>query len=297
MTCPDLSVVVPSVNGWSDLSLCLGALESQRGDVGLEVLVPERCGSAVRRQVAASFPWAILLPVDQSTTIPEMRALAFDRASAPSVAVIEDHVIVPVGWARDLLLARTTARVVGGAIRNAATGNLVDWAAFLCEYSHLLPPLQGGASRWLAGNNVVYDRALLEEHRAVTHAGRWENHLHDALRDAGILLVCRPEIVVGHRKHYTVGEYLAQRFLYARSYASARVSGSNPLRRSAYGVAAFALPPLLFWRTVSRSLHKRVGRALVLRAMPLTLVFVSAWAAGEVVGYWFGAGDAMSKVR
>jgi len=297
MTAPGLSVVVPSVNGWSDLSLCLTALDSERRDVDLEVLVPERCGNEVREQAATHFPWAILLPVEESATIPEMRALAFDRASAPSVAVIEDHVIVPEGWARDLLLARTTARVVGGSVRNAATGNLVDWAAFLCEYSHLLPPLRGGVSPWLAGNNVVYDRALLEEHRAVTHAGRWENYLHDALRDSGIALVCRPEIVVGHRKHYTVGEYLAQRFLYARSYASARVSARSPVRRSAYGVAAFALPPLLFWRTVSRSLRKRVGRALVLRAMPLTLAFVSAWAAGEVVGYWFGAGDAMSKVR
>jgi hypothetical protein len=297
MTPPDLSVVVPSVNGWDDLSRCLAALESERGEVGLEVLVPERCGGAVRERAAARFPWVILLPVDGATTIPDMRALAFDRATAPSVAVIEDHVIVPGGWARDLLLARTTAQVVGGAVCNAATRRLVDWAAFLCEYSHLLPPLPGGASQWLAGNNVVYDRALLEQHRDATHAGRWENHLHQALRDAGITLICRPEIVVGHRKHYTVGEYFAQRFLYARSYAGARVARSNPLRRSAYGAAAFALPPLLFWRTVSRSLRKPVGRALVWRAMPLTALFVSAWAAGEIVGYWFGAGDSMSKVR
>ena len=293
----DLSVVVPSVNGWEDLSRCLAALESERGDLELEVLVPERCGTVVREQAATRFPWATVLPVPATMTIPDMRALAFDRATAPSVAVIEDHVIVPGGWARDLLLARRTAQVVGGAVRNAATERLVDWAAFLCEYSHLLPPLQGGASKWLTGNNVVYDRALLDQHRGATHSGRWENHLHRVLRDAGVTLTCRPEIVVGHRKHYTVGAYLAQRFLYARSYAGARVAGSNPLRRALYGAAAFALPPILFWRTVSRSLGKQVGRSLVWRATPLIAVFVCAWAGGEIVGYWFGAGDAMSRVR
>ncbi len=296
MTTPELSVVVPSVNGWADLAGCLAALEAERADRVLEVLVPERCGGAVREQVATRFPWATVLPVSDRTTIPEMRALAFDRATAPSVAVIEDHVIVPRGWAGQLLLARSTAQVVGGGVENAATDRLVDWAAFLCEYSHLLPPLPAGESPGVTGNNTVYDRALLDRHREVTHAGRWENYLHDALLRDGVKLICRPDIVVGHKKHYTVVEYFTQRYLYARSYAGARVADSPPLRRLAFGAAAFALPPLLLWRTVSRTLRKQVDRSLVWRTVPLTALFVCAWGAGEVVGYWFGAGDSLSKV-
>jgi hypothetical protein len=42
---PLLSVVVPSVNGWSDLDPCLRALEAERRQTPLEVLVPERCGA------------------------------------------------------------------------------------------------------------------------------------------------------------------------------------------------------------------------------------------------------------
>lgn len=296
MSEPELSVVIPSVNGWDDLAGCLAALEGERRDVALEVLVPERCGAAVRGQAGKRFPWVTVLPVPASATIPEMRALAFDRASAPSVAVIEDHVIVPRGWARELLQARATAQVVGGGVRNAATERLVDWAAFLCEYSHLLPPLPAGESEWITGNNTVYARTLLEQHRATTHAGRWENHLHDALRKEGVALICRPDIVVGHKKHYTVGEYFTQRYLYARSYAGARIAGSSPLRRLAYGVGGFLLPPVLLWRTVSRSLRKQVDHALVWRALPLTVLFVCAWGAGEIVGTWFGEGDSLSKV-
>jgi hypothetical protein len=293
----ELSVVVPSVNGWNDLEGCLAALEEERSDAALEVLVVDRIGPELRAQVAERFPWVRVLTAAPGTTIPDMRATAFDAATAPSVAVIEDHVLVPRGWARALLQARRTARVAAGGVRNAATARQVDWAAFLCEYSHLLPPLAGGTSEWLTGNNTVYDRTLLEEYRAVTHAGKWENHLHDALRRAGETLVCRPEIVVDHKKHYTFFEYFSQRYLYARSYAGARVAGAPPARRAAWGLAALALPPLLLWRVVSRSLRKQIDRGVLWRSVPLLGLFVTAWGAGELVGYWFGPGDALARVK
>jgi hypothetical protein len=93
------------------------------------------------------------------------------------VAVIEDHVIVPEGWAAQLLAAQARGEeVVGGSVDNAATARLVDWAAFLCEYSQLLPPLPEGPVPGLTGNNTVYRRSLLEKHRDTTRAGRWENY-------------------------------------------------------------------------------------------------------------------------
>src|SRR5512145_2594109 len=210
---PDLSVVIPSVNGFADLHDCLTALQRQTGDVGLELLVIERCGETVRAQVRKAFPTVRILEVDPDVTIPEMRARAFDEARAPAVAVIEDHVIVPPDWARRLLTALGAGdRVIGGAVENAATETVLDWAAFLCEYSHCLPPLPSGPVDWLTGNNVAYSKALLDRYRAVVREGRWENHLHDALRRDGVPLVCHPEIIVGHKKHYTLGEYLSQRY-------------------------------------------------------------------------------------
>jgi hypothetical protein len=226
-----------------------------------------------------------------------MRALAFSAAAAPAVAVIEDHVIVPPGWARRLLDAvGDQDRVVAGSVENAATDKLLDWAAFLCEYSHCLPPLPAGPVSWLTGNNVVYPKRLLDRYRAVVDEGAWENRLHDAMRDDGIPLVCHPEIVVGHRKYYTFGEYFSQRYLYARSYAGARVAGAPAWRKAAYGAAALALPPLLFYRTVTRIMAKGRHKDWLLKSLPLISLFVLAWAWGEVVGSWFGAGDSLSRV-
>ncbi|HSR92214.1 MAG TPA: glycosyltransferase family 2 protein [Gemmatimonadales bacterium] len=292
-----LSVVIPSVNGWGDLEGCLQALERQRTDADLDVLVVDRIGNGIREQVRQRFPRVTVIPAPPGTTIPDLRAMAFERARADSVAVIEDHVLVPEGWAAQLLAAQARGEeVVGGSVDNAATTRLIDWAAFLCEYSQLLPPLPEGPVPGLTGNNTVYRRSLLEKHRDATRAGRWENYLHDALRRDGVVLYQRPEIRVGHKKHYTAWEYLSQRFLYARSYAGVRVQGASLLRRLFYGLAAFALPPVLFLRVVRTVWRKGRHRSELLRSIPLLTLFVSSWGLGEVVGYWFGAGDALSKV-
>jgi glycosyltransferase involved in cell wall biosynthesis len=297
MTAPSLSVVVPSVNGFGDLAGCLDALAPQAKDGGLETLVVDRCGGSVRAAVRERHSWVRLIEVDRDTTIPAMRARAFAAATGEFVAVIEDHVIVPPDWARRLVeAAREAEQVVGGSVENAATERLVDWAAFLCEYSHCIMPLPAGKAEWLTGNNVIYPRALLARYADVIAKGGWENQLHDAMRRDGVPLECRPEIRVGHKKHYTVSEYLSQRYLYARSYAGARVAGAPFVRRATYGAAAFALPPLLFYRTVSRILSKRRHRTELVRSLPLLALFVTSWALGEVVGYWAGPGDSLAKV-
>jgi len=297
MTEPSLTVVVPSVNGAGDLLGCLAALSNQRSDVDLEVLVADRCGEPVRAEVRRLYPWVRILEAPVGTTIPDLRALAFSQATAQSVAVIEDHVIVPPGWARALLDAQAGGDiVVGGAVENAAVDRVVDWAAFLCEYSHCILPLPEGPASWLTGNNVVYPRELLARYQEVIGRGQWENRLHDAMRHDGVPLVCRPEIRVGHKKHYTVGEYLSQRYLYARSYAGARVADASLGKRLGYGAAALALPPLLMFRTVSRVLAKRRHRAELVRSLPLLAVFVVSWAFGEMVGYIAGPGDSLARV-
>ncbi len=294
---PHLSVVVPSVNGMQDLAGCLDALEAERARVPLEVLVVDRVGPEVRHAVARSHPWVRLIEAAPGTTIPALRAMAFDAASAPVVAVIEDHVRVPPGWASQMLDAHARGEtVVGGAVYNAATERVVDWAAFLCEYSHLLPPLPSGPVEWLTGNNTAYRRELLQRFRETTAAGRWEDHLHAALRDQGIPLYCRPEIAVAHKKHYTVLEYTAQRYLYARSYAAGRVGGRPWIVRLAYGAAALLLPPVLFARIARRVWARPAYRPMLIRSVPLLTLFVSAWAAGEVAGAWLGPGDALSRV-
>jgi len=294
---PSISVIVPSVNGLDDLIGCLAALEAQRADTELEALVIDRLGESVRSEVRAKFPWARVIEVDAGTTIPHMRALGVDAAEAPVIGVIEDHVLVRPGWALQMLKAvEDGAHIVGGSVENGATDTVCDWASFLCEYSHCLPPLPAGEVDWLTGNNVVYTRTLLDEHRAILDEHKWENRLHDAIRDSGTPLVCHPEIVVDHKKHFTLGEYLYLRYQYSRSYAGARIDGQPLSKRMFYAAASLALPPVLFYRTFSRIREKGRHTEWLGKSVPYLAVFVVAWALGEMVGYLAGAGDSLAKV-
>jgi hypothetical protein len=160
-----------------------------------------------------------------------------------------------------------------------------------------LPPLPAGDAEWLTGNNVVYPRDLLERHRAIIDSNRWENALHEAIRRDGGRLVCRPDIVVAHKKHYTFTEYLSQRYLYSRSYAGGQALTASLPTRLVRGAASLTLPPLLLYRVVTRVFGKRRHRVVLLQALPLLAVFVTAWGVGELVGWWLGPGDSLSKVR
>jgi GT2 family glycosyltransferase len=297
MSQPHLSVVVPSVNTLADVRDCLTHLDRQRSDVELEVVVVERQGDETRRFVREEYPWVKLIEVEKSQTIPQMRAMAFDVAEGEAVAVIEDHVMVPDGWAKHMLAElEKTDGVVAGSVQNAATETLMDWACFLCEYHHLIPPIEEGEVPWLTGNNVTYKRSVLARFRDAFNAGKWENHLHDAFKSEGIRLVCRPEIEVGHKKHYTFGEYLSQRYLYSRSYAGATTKDASFVKRLIRGAASFILPPVMFLRVVSCIWKKGRHRGLLIKSLPLIACFTTAWGLGEVAGCWFGPGDSLSKV-
>jgi hypothetical protein len=291
-------VVIPAVNEVEDLRKTLAALERERATTPLEAVVVNRLGPAVAGLVGSRFPWARLIDVAPGTTIPAMRAIAFEQVDTPFVAVIEDHVAVPPGWAA-LMVTRAleTGAVVGGPVDNLAAGTLLDRAAFLCEYSHCMPPLAGGPVSWLPGNNVIYRSEVAREFTPMLRAGSWENDMHDAIRARGGQLEMVAEGTVGHDKHYSLGEYLSQRYLYSRSYAGRRSQQASLARRAVYAVGSFALPPLLLWRILKRVGHRPAHRSTLVKSLPLIGLFVLSWAAGELVGYVAGPGDALSKVR
>lgn len=294
---PQISVVIPCVNSLSDFQTCMAALQSQTGPRP-EVIAIERLGASFAHSVQAEFPEVRVISVGNNATIPQMRAVGIRAASAEAIGVIEDHVIVPPDWTRKMLDEIVSgADAVAGPVDNEATATLVDWAAFLCEYSTVLPPLTDGPADWLPGNNTVYRRDVLEQFDALLDDGKWENYLHDHMRAAGMSLVMRNTIVAGHKMHYTFGLYMSQRYLYSKSFAGARVSGEPLGRRILMGCFAFALPPVVFARVVRNILSKKRHLRELRRSLVLLVPFALSWGAGEISGYWFGAGRSLSKVR
>ena len=296
---PDVAVVIPSVNGLSMLVECLEALEGQASGDDVEVVVADRCGEDLRTQLADKFPWVIVLAGRDDESIPELRDRGIRQCRAPLVAIIEDHCLVTEGWMAQIREAYAELpddfAAVGGPVENGAVDRLVDWAAFLCEYSHAMGPHPAGEAAGLPGNNVVYKREALEL-LVPERAEMWEYFLHAKLREAGHRFYFRPSMIVLHKRPFGVLEYLQQRFLYSRSFAAMRSAGTSGGKRWVLAAMSLALPPVLLWRISRRVLKGRrhVGKLIV--SLPLISVFTVSWAAGEIVGHVSGAGHSLQKV-
>ena len=295
MTEPELSVVIASVNGMPYLGECLGALAERCP--AAEVVVADCTDEQTRETVRERWPRVRLLSFDEPKTIPELRAAGVFAATAPVVALIEDHCLVTPEWGGRLVAAHRQGHgVVGGPIRNVATHRVRDWAAFFCEYSAVMEPMPHGPVRALPGMNVSYGPAALAAIDDLLRESRWETWLHPRLQERGFDLWCDPAAVVEHDKDFGLREFLSQRYHYSRSYAGMR----NPelgWKRALYFLGTPFLLPLLYARMAGNVLSRGRLRKEFLLATPLVLAYVATWALGEAVGYAFGGGRSLLEVR
>ena len=181
-------------------------------------------------------------------------------------------------------------------MRNVVTDRLRDWAAFFCEYSAVMEPMPRGVVAGLPGMNVSYDRNAIAAIEDLLREGRWENWLHARLVDRGFELYCEPDAVIEHDKDFDLHEFFSQRYHYSRSYAGMR----NPTlgrRRALYAIGTPFLVPLLYWRMARNVFSRRRSRKEFVLATPLILAYVVVWAVGETIGYAFGGGRSLLRVR
>jgi hypothetical protein len=261
------------------------------------VIVADWTDEPTRENVRTGWPRVRLLSFDEPTAVPELRAAGIAAARAPYVALIEDHCVVSEGWARGLIESQRAGHsVVGGAIRNAARARLRDWAAFFCEYSEHMEPMPGGTVESLPGMNVAYDRRAIEAMSKLLQAGRWESWLHPHLRQRGFEFYCEPRSTIEHAKEFGFREFLSQRYHYSRSHAGMR-NEQIGRRRFVYALGSPIVVPLLYARIARNVFRKRHHRRELVLSTPLVLVYLAVWAFGELVGYAFGGGRSILRVR
>ncbi|MGH2460602.1 MAG: glycosyltransferase [Chloroflexota bacterium] len=289
--------MIASVNGPAYLDACLGSLASQRGDVRDEVIVVDCYGPEIQNLIARKYPRVKLLSFRERLTIPRLRAIGIANSTGQFVAMTEDHCIPANDW-YERIVTRLDGpySAVGGAVENACTERLADWAAFLCDYVRFVNPVPEGEVGDVPGMNVAYKREALDCLADLLAAGRWETFLHARLRANGFRFYSDPALVVYHRKSFSIAGFLDQRFHYSRAFAGMRVEGATTWRRVAYGTGTVVLPPLLIWRIASHVFSRRRQRRIFLTCLPLLSLFVVSWAVGECLGYLLGPGDSLLRV-
>ena len=295
---PELSVVIPSVNGKRFVLECLEALEEQNNREAIEVIVCDRLRDGAAEAIRRRFPWVKVESELYEHSIPALRWHGMKVARAEVVAVIEDHCLAPPGWAEQVLRAHAQGHdVVAGPVENASRDSLFDWAVFLLEYGSSMPPLASGQGAAIPGGCISYKKAVLplEDNR---FAELWESFLIGELRRQGARIHIDSRMLIHHRTPFSFRQFAVQKYLYSRSLAAMRVSDYGRAVRLAFaGFAVTVLPLLLLMRLIRTVWAKKRNRSELLLALPMIAVFVCCGAAGEAIGYRTGDGGSLRAVR
>ncbi len=292
-----LSVIVVSLHELSLLDECLWAVERQRGD-DAEIIVVRYCQNGSAEQIRKNFPRVKLLQPSERLGIPQLRALGYAQATGDIIAVTEDCCIPDENWFEEINKAHQSGYdAVGGAVENASRNRLINWAVYLCEYSHSMLPIPRGEVGGLAGNNSSYKRETLNLVEESTRKNYWEYFLQQELSKLNVKFLSVPTIIVRKKKEFTFLYFLSQRFHYSRSFAGMRSSRMSPLRRILAAMLSPALPLIMTWRIAQQVLRKKRYVKEFVLSLPLLTIFMVSYAAGEFTGYLFGAGESLSKVE
>ncbi len=293
------SLVIASKVDLYFLEQCLRSLEDQVAESGAETIVAAAGSPERADRIRHLFPWVRVLHHPGQATVPQLRRLGVMAASGELVGIIEEHCVAEPGWIREAEAAHRLGSygAVGGPVLDSNYSRRRDWVVYFCEYSGFLPPFPDGEYAALNGANIAYRRAVLLEHADLLEKGFWEASLHPVLWAKGIRFRAAPRMLVRHCGPFPFGYYLRQRYLFSRAFAGARKDTLAFTRRTAYLVAAPAIPLLLLARMARRVARDGRLKREFLRTLPLIAVALTVYATGEWVGYAAGPGRALLEVE
>lgn len=276
-----ISVVVASVRSAERLEACLRSVEPEAARHGAELIVAHSGGAPLEAALAPLWPSVVFVSVDGPPSVPRARGMGLARSRGARVALTEDHCLAREGWLAGLLDASDNAAVVGGPVDTAQRHRGVDLGAWFAEYG-LVAPGAGTDPRLITAANVLYDERVVDEAARWMCEGAWENVVHDRIRSQGDRVIRIENAVVAQDLTYEVRSFVRDRFDHGRSYARARL-GEEGGSRALWALMALVLPVILLARVARRG--GRGAPREFLRALPWTMLFLSAWSAGECVGY------------
>ncbi|MBI4317619.1 MAG: glycosyltransferase [Chloroflexi bacterium] len=294
-----VSVVVTSLNSAGTLKDCLVALERQTAKDGVEIIVVDSSNDGSRELVHREFPRVKLLAIPYPGSRALMRARGVNAAKGDIVALTEDHCVPREDWlARVVENHRSPCVAAGGAVENSAENRAAYWAIYFCEYYRFMPPVRGGPVADIPGSNASYKREALAK-TDFGGIGLWDNLINVQLGSNGGAgnVVSDPSQIVYHNKQEAPLSFLVHRYHFSRCFAGFRVRRARLWKRLLYTALSPSLPVIVLWRTLGDVWRKGRNRGKLARSLPFLLPFVIGSAAGEFMGYAFGAGESWRKIN
>lgn len=296
---PAMSVVLITPDRYETIGLTMAYLLAQSviGQLEIVIVAPSADKLEADEAALAKFHSFQVVEVGEIKAVGEANAAGARRARAPVVAFVEEHSYPHPGWAEALIEAhREPWAAVGPVVGNANGDSLVGWADFLVGYGPWLDPARAGARDILPGHNSSYKLALLLDYGLDLESMlESETILHADLLRKGHGLYQEPRARISHLNFEKLSVWIQAQYYSGRAFAAPRSEHWPLTRRLLYFVAGPLIPLVRLRRILEQVRGPQRPGAPPTAVWPVLLLGLGVSAAGEMIGYTCGAGDAIER--
>ncbi len=249
-------------------------------------------------------------PVDN---VDHAAAHGVQRATAPIVALVEDHAYPEPGWAAAMAAAHEGPwAAVGSTMVNANPQNPLSWTNLLIAYGPwtdtMVDKIKGAEAQVkeavvevdaLPGHNISYKRDVLIEYGdALANALGRSGELPNALTKRGHRFALAMAARLAHANPSLFSSTADLRFSAGRLYGAKRAEagGWSPVQRALYTLGGPLIPFVRFRRLRQELFGDGQRREIASRVQPALLLGLVLDGLGQMAGYAAGPGSTPEKL-
>jgi hypothetical protein len=303
ITPPELSVILVTADRFQSLRRTVRHLRAQTIHDRLELIIVAPTEDALNDQYPhemACFSQVKIIPVGVIEDLDKAAAHGILKASAPVIALIEDHAYPEPQWAEVLLKAHQGPwAAVGSTVCNANPQSWLSWTNLLIAYGHWVAPVERGPTREVSRHNVSFKKQVLEPYGAELRRflGRAGGLLSDLVLQ-GHTFFLEPEARIHHVNPSRLFSTIQLRFQAGRLYGAMRAvrGGWSLSKRLLYILGGPLIPLVRLYRIHGELFRNGRCRVLIPRIYPALLFGLILDGAGQMCGYAFGVGKTEQRL-
>jgi hypothetical protein len=285
---PAVSIVVVSSRSQSTLSGCLSSLSPQCLRFGAELIVARAADAADLDALRRAYPAMRIVKVPVGATIAQLRAAGMNMAMGDIIAVTEDNAIADSDWVETLSSGMRRAPGADFADRTGRRKS-TDWAGYFARQGAAPRHRRDPSTYAPPGNERPAAVSAADAVVAWARAGEV-----DGAESPPPLYERTARRFAGTASDYETASgdfwrFCRNRFDHGFDYARVRCSEDPAVFRWRC-LLACALLPMRLTAEIARA-TVRTSRTSIIRVLPATFMFVSAWSIGEALGYLRGPGQ------
>lgn len=296
---PALAAIVVIPDTYETVRRTLRYLQAQTAARQIEVIfvLPsrEQCGLD-ETELNCFHSWQVV-EIGEITSIARGYVAGIRQASAPIVALTQDHAFPDTQWAELFIAAHQQHwAAVGPKMGNGNPNTTISWADFYISYGEWAHPASSGVVRHLPGHNSSYKRdILLECGNELEDLLEAESVLHRRLKSQGYELMLESGTCTSHVNYVTWASWMRKRYYQGRQFASTWAKPWSWAHRLLFIAATPLIVCLRLWRLQRFILRGQTLRFLI-RLMPALLLGLLAEGAGHIAGCAAGPGNCIEKM-